>query len=461
MKNPILPTGKPRSMSTPKTTEAAELETTGRYIISFREGGTDDGRRLLQGEGFSVASADDSADGVLREEEAAGADVLLFPRVGLALLSGEAGQYERVRALDVGHDPNSPVLSVSPETVTYGAAGSFRRERPPADLTAYLKGYREAVDRLAEDVLAEGIDSPLSLARDESPLFREDVNTWGLQVTRVPDSRFTGSGVRLAVLDTGLDLNHRDFRQRVAARNTASFVTGTDAQDRVGHGTHCAGIACGPLRAAEGPRYGVAPEVEIFAAKVINDLNVGAQAWTIAGVEWALKQRCHVVSMSIEEKVFPNTPFNPNYETMGRRALEGGMLIVAAAGNFSNRASSFIMPVSAPANSPSILAVGAVGPFGQGLRISNFSNGGINPNASEVDIAAPGESIHSSLLPDRYGRRSGTSMAAPFVAGIAALFAQADPSARGRGLGQLLQRFAFNIGARPEDAGAGLVQAPL
>jgi subtilisin family serine protease len=175
----------------------------------------------------------------------------------------------------------------------------------------------------------------------------------------------------------------------------------------------------------------------------------------------ALKQRCDVVSMSIEEKVLPNTPFNPKYEAMGRRALDGGLLIVAAAGNFSNRASGFIMPVSAPANSPSILAVGAIGPFGQGFRVSSFSNGGINPNASEVDIAAPGETIHSSLLPDRYGRRSGTSMAAPFVAGIAALFAQADPAARGRDLGQLLQRSAFNIGARPEDAGAGLVQAPL
>ena len=85
----------------------------------------------------------------------------------------------------------------------------------------------------------------------------------------------------------------------------------------------------------------------------------------------------------------------------------------------------------------------------------------MNPNGGEVNIVAPGESIHSSFRSDSYFRNSGTSQATPFVAGIAALLAEADSSARGQRLVTLLQQLALNIGIPAVDAGAGLVQAPM
>lgn len=463
MKRPKLPTERGRT-APPIFDPRAEAgvvtsETTGRYIIIFRDGAVEEGRRLLESTGFIVASADDAVEGVLREEDAAGADVLIFPRLDMALLSGEEGQYERVYALGVGNDPNSPIVAVNPETVVY-AAGKSRQQRGVADLDAYLRGYSDAVHKLTESLLG-GVPMPASVtttaAADRTLAFSEDLNTWGLQATRVVNSRFTGRGIRLAVLDSGLDINHRDFRGRVDPLNTISFVEGSDVLDRLGHGTHCAGIACGPAHAAEGPRYGVAPDVGIHIGKVINDNGIGAKSRIIAGIDWAIKKGCHVISVSIEEDVSPGETFKADYENAGRRALLSSVLVVASAGNGSDRRIRPARPVSAPANCPSIMAVGSVG---QTAAVSNFSNGGVNPNGGEVDLVAPGESIRSSFPPDRYNQTSGTSQATAFVAGIAALFAEADATARGAHLGSLLKQLALRIGAPPADAGAGVVQAP-
>jgi len=457
MKSPILPTTSTRTAQSALNVGGAEREavseTTGRYIIIFRDGAVQEGRKLLESAGLIVAHADDTAEGVLREEEAAGADVLIFPRVEMALLSGEEGQYEKVCALSVGNDPNSPVLSVNPETVVY-AAGTLNSERD-----AYLRGYSDAVNRLTESLLG-GVPTTANVtpAAVDRFAFREDLNTWGLQATRVVNSRFTGRGIRLAVLDSGIDFNHRDFRGRIDPANTISFVEGSNVLDRLGHGTHCAGIACGPGHAADGPRYGVAPDVGIHIAKVLHDAGFGAQAWTTAGMEWAIKKGCHVISVSIEDKVSPGERFKEEYEKFGRLALLNSALVIASAGNTSDRGLGPARPVSAPANCPSIMAVGSVG---QTAAVSNFSNGGVNPNGGEVNFAAPGESIHSSFRGDSYLRVSGTSQATPFVAGIAALFAESIPTARGPMLINLLQRSALNIGAPAVDAGAGFVQAPM
>jgi hypothetical protein len=121
MKRPKLPIAGERMLSPTRSEDPAAPELTGRYIITFRDGASDEGRRRLEAAGFIVASADDADEGVLREEHASGADVLIFPRVNMALLSGEPEQYERVRAVDADNDPNSPILTIAPETVVYGA----------------------------------------------------------------------------------------------------------------------------------------------------------------------------------------------------------------------------------------------------------------------------------------------------------------------------------------------------
>ena len=261
----------------------------------------------------------------------------------------------------------------------------------------------------------------------------------------------------MAILDTGIDLNHRDFRGRIDPRNAVSFVPDSTVEDRVGHGTHCTGIACGPIRPAVGPRYGVAPDVEIHIGKVINDGGFGANGWVTAAIDWAVKSGCQVISTSIQDEVFVGATFDMRYENAGRRALQNSVLVIASAGNHSVRSRGRALPVAAPANAPSIIAVGSIG---ETRRVSDFSNGGVNPNGGEVNIVAPGESIHSSFRSDSYSRISGTSQATALAAGIAVLLAEADPSARGQRLGTLLQQSAVDIGAHPTDVGAGLAQAP-
>jgi subtilisin len=145
------------------------------------------------------------------------------------------------------------------------------------------------------------------------------------------------------------------------------------------------------------------------------------------------------------------------FDQVGRRALRAGTLIVAAAGNDSNRP-GLINPVSHPANCPSIMAVAAID---QQLRVARFSNAGLNAQGGQVDIAAPGVAVHSAWpRPVLYNRINGTSMATPHVAGIAAQLAEANPTARGAALWALLVQAARRLPLLARDVGAGLVQAP-
>ncbi len=118
----------------------------------------------------------------------------------------------------------------------------------------------------------------------------------------------------------------------------------------------------------------------------------------------------------------------------------------------------FIAPVSYPANCPSILAVAAID---QDMQIGPFSSGGLVEDGGQVDVAAPGVAVRSSWpAPQMYNMISGTSMATPFVSGIAALHAQADPGARGRVLLNLILQNTRRLALPSRDVGAGLIQAP-
>jgi subtilisin family serine protease len=280
--------------------------------------------------------------------------------------------------------------------------------------------------------------------------------TWGIGVTRVEQSAYSGAGIKVAVLDTGLDLEHPAFAGRVVAQQ--SFVPNQTVQDVQGHGTHCIGTACGPRAPTDQIRYGVAYEAEIHVGKVLNNSGSGRESWILAGIEWAVDNGCEVISMSLGRPVLPNEPPDEFYENAGRYALENGSLIIAAAGNESWRQYGQIAAVGAPANAESVFSVGAIDAK---MKIANFSCGGINMQGGEVNIAGPGVDILSTFpLPRGFERLSGTSMATPHVAGIAALYAQVDSRLRGRELWKVLERNAMNIGHPARDVGAGLVIAP-
>nr|MBX2865980.1 S8 family serine peptidase [Leptolyngbyaceae cyanobacterium MAG.088] len=221
-------------------------------------------------------------------------------------------------------------------------------------------------------------------------------------------------------------------------------------------------------------RYGVAYNAEIFAGKVLSDRGSGADGGIIQGIEWALENGCAVISMSLGATVQPGEPFSQIYETVAQRALAQGTLIIAAAGNSSSDRFGKRLnppnPVGRPANSPSIMAVAAID---SELQIASFSDGSINPDGGQVDIAGPGVAVYSTWTlnplptwpweppnpPARYNTISGTSMATPHVAGIAALYAEATGK-RGLELWALLMRDAQRLSLSSADAGAGLVQAP-
>ncbi|WOI58098.1 S8 family serine peptidase [Palleronia sp. LCG004] len=287
--------------------------------------------------------------------------------------------------------------------------------------------------------------------------FEDDTErSWGLAATGAIDSPRSGDGIRLCVLDTGIDAGHPDYRDRSIV--SQSFVTGEEVMDAQGHGTHCAGTAAGRSALPGVPRYGVAPGASLHVGKVLNDQGSGRERDIIAGMLWAVRQGCEVISMSLGRAVRPGEVHSTAYERIGRLALDSGSLIVAAAGNDSRRQVGYIAPAGAPANSPSILSVAALDEM---LAIAPFSNGGINPDGGGIDLAAPGVDVLSSVpRPRDYRALSGTSMATPHVAGVAALWAESDPALRGAALWDRLIESARKLPLSARDVGAGLVQAP-
>jgi subtilisin family serine protease len=437
---------------------------TGRHIVVFRNGATDEGIQVLKAAGLKVVTSDASPQGVMREDQAGDADAIVFTRLGTALVAAEPDKISLLS--NSASDAGSPIRSVRPEKVRYAlpygehGAAVLDTTRPN---TGYAHPPNVDGSPMGEALSSAGVAAPapeVAHQPDETQI------TYGLQITRAAESPFSGRGVRVAILDTGMEFAvvegrveyHPDFAGRTIV--TESFVPGAPtAKDDHGHGTHCVGTACGPRQpATTKPGYGVAYSADIYVGKVLNHQGAGADGWIQAGIEWAIKNKCQVVSMSLGSLVDTGAGFDDMYEQIAQRALDAGTLIVAAAGNDSLRPGD-VLPVSAPANCPSIFAVAAVD---FDLSLAFFSNGGINPSGGEVNIAAPGVGVYSSYLaPTLHTRMSGTSMATPHVAGIAALYAEANPGVMGKQLWDMLARDARPLPLSTRDAGVGLVQAPL
>ena len=162
--------------------------------------------------------------------------------------------------------------------------------------------------------------------------------------------------------------------------------------------------------------------------------------------------------MSLGSAADVNEPFIEDYELIGQDALNSGSLIIAAAGNESDRP-GHVAPVGSPANCPSIFAVAALD---RDLKVARFSCGKRSDAiGGEIDIAAPGVDVFSSVpRPRLYARMAGTSMATPHVAGIAALYAESNPGFRGMALWGALNHGRRFIEGDASDIGAGLAQAP-
>ncbi len=280
------------------------------------------------------------------------------------------------------------------------------------------------------------------------------IATWGVQAIKILNSQFTGKGVNLAILDTGLNVKHPDFARLTI--KTKSFITGQAVEDKNGHGTHCSGISVGGIQKSTNLRYGVAVDSNLFIGKVLSNAGSGKDRGIIAGLEWALQNKCKVISMSLGSAVGLGETFSPAYERVAKVALANGTVIVAAAGNESRRQFGQVEPVGHPANCPSIMAVAALD---NNLQIASFSCGGFNPDGGQVDIGAPGVNIFSSWKNKGYNTISGTSMATPFVAGILATYWEAFPNASAAEIWMMIAQNALRLNLNASDTGAGLAQA--
>jgi len=258
--------------------------------------------------------------------------------------------------------------------------------------------------------------------------------TWG-------DSK--GSGVGVAVLDTGIDKNHPDLPELFAGTNT---IDDTDfGSDGSGHGTHVAGTIAAQDNSIG--VVGVSPQVNLYAVKVLGDDGSGTVGSVVAGIEWAVEQKIPVINMSLGA--------DDSYETLEDACLEAereGHLLISSAGNSGNvpgRGEN----VSYPAGYASVLAVAA--------SDSNDNRARFSSTGPEVELIAPGVAIRSTFPDDSYGSASGTSMAAPHVSGTAALVWAADPGLTNKELRTLLQESAEDLGLRAVHQGYGLVRADL
>lgn len=271
------------------------------------------------------------------------------------------------------------------------------------------------------------------------------------------DAGYTGSGVKVAVLDTGIDTTHPDLAGRVSAAQ--NFTDTADAGDRFGHGTHVASIVGGSGAASDGARKGVAYGADLLNGKVLGDDGYGDTSWIIAGMEWAAgDEHADIVNMSLgsEPEVFGSSLVT---QAVDRLSSEDGTLFVAAAGN--NGCDACVL---SPGDAPSALTVGAVDRQDQ---LADFSSRGPGPVnlALKPDITAPGVGIWAARAKDAqlggsgpYLELSGTSMATPHAAGAAALLLQARPDLTGLELKAALMSTALpTAGLREYQQGAGRV----
>lgn len=445
-------------------------EATGRFLVLLRHDVLDSAIQTLAqvtGRRFVKASDIAGAGNPAVSKQPAN---LVLDNIGVAVMTGlPTNSLDLVSAAaETNH-----ILAVEPEKTVHAISARAKSRLAsslPSEIRAsassaaspeYSRGYHTGVNHVArinqllgEMVAATG-DQPQT-ALETAATFSEQSYTWGLQITNVVTSPYSGKDVRIAVLDTGLDLQHPDFAGRTITAQ--SFVSGETPTDVDGHGTHCTGTACGPKIPAVLPRYGIAYNSEIYVGKVLNDQGMGTDADILSAIDWAVANKCAIISMSFETPVTEGESYSTIYEQVAQRALQAGTLIIAAAGNDSHRDQGIIAPVGHPANCPSIMAVAAIDSQSQ---IALFSNGGINPNEGQVDIAAPGVAVHSSWpMPGEYNTLDGTSVATPHVAGIAALWAEARPGTRGFALWSVLQQQALRMALPARDVGAGLVQAP-
>ena len=259
---------------------------------------------------------------------------------------------------------------------------------------------------------------------------------WNLDAIGAYDAQGYGTGedVKIAIIDTGIDYNHSQLRDRFGSEKGYDFVKNdNDPMDQNGHGTHVAGTVASI-------DYGIAIGCRLYAVRGLDQDGSGSEAGAIAGIEWCIKNNIDVANMS-----FGGPIASQAFEDVCSYARQQGVLLVAAAGNSGYGAS---YPA---AFGDSVIAVAAVD---QELSHPEFSN-----IYETNDISAPGVDVVSTYIGERYATLSGTSMASPHVTGSLGL-AKSIASGLADDLEAIMKSKAQNLGDA-EIFGAGLLKVDL
>ncbi|UFS99494.1 S8 family peptidase [Nocardia huaxiensis] len=377
-----------------------------------------------------------------------------------------------------------------PGALPFDAAEAAANIRVEVDERLDRRSFGTMVNDATVLAFAPAMPMKLIEPMEAAPGFETEVGpaTWGVTAVGAPNSPFTGKGVTVAVLDTGIDATHPAFKGVDLVQR--DFTGAGSAKDTNGHGTHCAGTIFG--RDIDGLRIGVANGVEkALIGKVLGGPAGGGSDVLCQAMMWAADNGAHVISMSlgidfpgwVKELVDTHgfgipaatsialEQYRANirlFEQLSnllgaRAAVAQTMFIAAATGNESERTANppFTINVAPPAASAGIVAVGALGQTPAGLKVASFSN-------TRATVSAPGVNVTSAKVGGGTTAKSGTSMATPHVAGIAALWAE-KLTQQGALNPVLLQAKVIGSttssglapGSDALDVGAGLVQAPV
>ncbi|WP_158290521.1 S8 family peptidase [Halobacillus salinus] len=303
----------------------------------------------------------------------------------------------------------------------------------------------------------EALNSVQYVEKERSLKVSVEQSNWGYSEVDADVSKslgLTGEGVKVAVIDTGVDKDHPDLN----IAGGKNFVEGSsDYDDQNGHGTHVAGII--NAQPNDIGTIGVAPDAKLYAVKALDQGGKGNQIDVIAAIQWAIAKDMDIINLSFTSPYASEVTVNSKtLADIIKEAHSQGIFVVAASGNDKSGEGQKTDDVMYPGRYDFVYSVGSVD---QDLERSYFSYGG-----KSIDFVAPGERIRSTYVGDEgestYGYLSGTSMSSPFVAGSIALYKELYPNYSFKQIEELLFDNAKDLGSKGNDSsyGHGFLLAP-
>lgn len=338
-----------------------------------------------------------------------------------------------------------------------------------------INGFSTAVNLKTIKTLAEN-DAVAKIWLDREVKALLDISSPVVNASQVWNNKLKGKGVGIAILDSGV-YPHPDLTQpKNRITRFKDFISyRSQPYDDNGHGTHCAGDAAGNGTKSGGKYRGPAPEANIIGVKVLDRRGSGAVSTLLAGIDWCIKNKdkygIKIISMSLGAPSSSSYQNDPLCRAV-KKAWKAGLVVCAAAGNDG----PLTKTINSPGCTPDIITVGALDDKNtvplKDDSIAYFSSRGptidgltkpdmVAPGANIISLRAPNSTLDSkkSRVDKWYITMSGTSMATPVCAGVAALVLQKTPSLSPGAVKNILMSTCRTVSLDPNSQGAGLIDA--